>query len=173
MRLIIVAVLLLCCTFSSAHPSETPAKCEFPPALQDEVTKKYPGAGIVNVNDLSADDGEFFRKAHGNACPGLAKVDFYGDGKPTWALILLNSAQKRLYLVVAHRLDSWILLVLDSLDVGPIPVVWRDKPGKYDDVYGEKTLTSSHPVIVFCQYEAWAIVYSWTGKRVEKVWISD
>jgi hypothetical protein len=173
MRSIIVAGLLLCCTFSSAQPSKNPAKCGFPPALQDEVTKKYPGARVVTVNDLSVDDKNFFRKDHGNTCPGLAKVDFYGDGKPTWALVLINSAKKRLDLVVAHRLDAWKLQALDSLEAGPIPVVWRDRPGKYDDVYGEKTLTSAHPVVVLCQYEAWAIVYAWTGKEVEKVWISD
>jgi hypothetical protein len=28
-------------------------------------------------------------------------------------------------------------------------------------------------VIVLCKYEAWAIVYSWTGTKVDKVWLSD
>jgi hypothetical protein len=34
-------------------------------------------------------------------------------------------------------------------------------------------MIAKRPVIVFCKYEAWAIVYSWTGTRVDKVWISD
>jgi len=46
--------------------------------------------------------------------------------------------------------------------------IWRDKAGRYDDVYGEETLTSAHHVIVFWRYESWAIVYAWTGKEVEK-----
>jgi hypothetical protein len=51
--------------------------------------------------------------------------------------------------------------------------VWTEKPGKYDDVYGEKTLNATRPVVVLCGYNSWAIVYAWTGKKVEKVWISD
>jgi hypothetical protein len=53
------------------------------------------------------------------------------------------------------------------------PVVWREGPGKYRDVYGEKTIRATHSVVVLAEYESWAILYAWTGKGIEKIWISD
>jgi hypothetical protein len=44
---------------------------------------------------------------------------------------------------------------------------------KYEDIYGQKKILSKNQVIVFCGYGSWAIVYAWTGKEVEKVWLSD
>jgi hypothetical protein len=103
----------------------------------------------------------------------LVKVDFYGDGKPTWALVLFNSSRKKSALVVVHRLEKWEFQMLEPWGAGGVPVVWREEPGKYDDIYGTKTIRAAYPVIVYCGYESWAIVYGWTGKNVEKVWISD
>ncbi|MGA9594450.1 MAG: hypothetical protein WBS18_15230, partial [Candidatus Acidiferrales bacterium] len=56
---------------------------------------------------------------------------------------------------------------------GSVPVVWSQPPGEYRDVYGKKTIRATNQVIVFCGYESWAILYAWTGKEVEKIWISD
>jgi hypothetical protein len=50
--------------------------------------QKHSGAKLVRLSDLSDDLG-LFQKDHGNACPGLVNVDFYGDGKPTLALVLI------------------------------------------------------------------------------------
>ena len=52
-------------------------------------------------------------------------------------------------------------------------MVWREGPGKYDDLYGKKTLRAKGPVIVFSGLESWEIVFAWMGKEVEKVQISD
>lgn len=149
--------------------------CDLPQDLQREVASKYRGAKIVTLSDLNEDDRGFFQKDHGNICPGLAKVDFYGDGKPTLAFVLLTksgtSAQSRL--IVAHQVaGKWKLTELDT--GGPnAPVVWSLAPGEYRDVYGNKTIRAARPVIVFCKYEAWAILYAWTGRAVTKVWIRD
>lgn len=62
---------------------------------------------------------------------------------------------------------------MDATDASPVPVVWTEKPGKYDDVYGQKTLNADRPVVVLCGYESWAILYAWTGSKVERIWISD
>jgi hypothetical protein len=53
------------------------------------------------------------------------------------------------------------------------PAVWREGPGKYDGMNEEKPLRAKNPVIVFCGYESWAILYAWTGTEVKKIWISD
>jgi len=75
--------------------------------------------------------------------------------------------------VVAHQVDKdWQTRSLDSADAS-VPVVWTEGPGKYRDVHGEKTIRATHPVVVFVGYGGWAIVYAWTGKGIDKVWIAD
>jgi hypothetical protein len=105
----------------------------------------------------------------------LVRVDFYGDKKPTLALVLTtgDGANQKAELVVAHKLgENWETMLLDSAG-SSVPVVWRQAPGTYKDVYGKKTIRATKPVIVFCGYESWAIVYAWTGKGVDKVWLAD
>jgi hypothetical protein len=149
--------------------------CTFPPGLQHEITRKYPGRRLVRLADLVKDDKEFFRRDHGDRCPGLVKVNFYGDGKPTWALVLIAppGAKPKIELVVARQFgQAWEIRSLETVD-DDVPVLWRDGPGVYRSVYEDKTLRATNPVIVLCGYESWAIVYAWIGKSVEKVWISD
>jgi len=127
------------------------------------------------MGDLSEYDRKLFQKDHGTRCPGLVRVDFYGDRKPTWALVLIsgNGSKSKADLVVAHQVNKdW---ETNSLDSAPesVPVVWSEGPGKYSDVYGEKTIRAAHPVVIFAGYGGWAIVYSWTGKGIDKVWILD
>ena len=110
----------------------------------------------------------------GARCPGLLKVNFYGDGKPTYALVLIggNNPKRRAELIVAHQVaGDWEIRSLDVTD--GTPVVWREGPGKYDDIYGQKKIRAKNSVIVLCWYGSSAIVYAWTGKEVEKVWLSD
>jgi hypothetical protein len=165
-------VLASCTSSASAVPSDP---CDPPVDLQPTVANKFPGTRVAHLSDLNDDDRTVYTKDHGTRCPGLVEVDFYGDGKPTWALVLISGddVKHKAELVVAHRKDDgWRFQSLDTAD-GRTPVVWREKPGKYADVYGRKTIHTTHPVIVFCGYESWAVVYSWNGKAVEKVWISD
>lgn len=149
--------------------------CEIPQDLQTEISSKYPGRGIVTQSDLDEDDRQLFQKEHGNACPGRIKLNFYGDGKPTFAFVLIsrNKSQQDAELVLAHQVvERWKTEVLDTAK-NSTPVIWSQAPGKYRDIYGEKELQAANPVVVFCEYNAWAIVYAWTGKRVSKVWLSD
>jgi hypothetical protein len=149
--------------------------CDLPKDLQRELASKYPGAKLVRLSDLDKDDSALFQKEHGDTCPGLVKVDFYGDGKPTLALVLIakDGAKEKAELVVAHQIaEKWSTALLDTAE-SSWPVVWRQDPGDYRDVYGEKTIRATRPVIVFCGYSSWAIVYAWTGKDITKAWIAD
>lgn len=151
-------------------------RCALPPGLPDEISKKYPGARVVTLADLNEYNRKLFKKGHGTRCPGLVKVNFYGDGKPTWALVLIagEGPKQKAELVVARQLsDGWELRSLETTDTAPVPVVWRQGPGKYDGMSEPKTIRATNPVIVLCGYESWAILYAWTGKEVEKTWISD
>jgi hypothetical protein len=140
-------------------------KCDLPPDLRSVISQKYPGAHVATLADLEMDDSRFFQKDHGNDCPGLANVDFYGDGKPTLALLLImkNDASE---LFVAHQVgNTWKMIQLGTGNQSPYaPAVWGGSPGEYRDVYGARTIRATRSVIVFCKYEAWAIVYAWSGK---------
>jgi len=148
--------------------------CSFPSSLQQEITKRFPETKQLRLTDLSAHDRNLFQKDHGNRCPGFVKVDFYGDGKPTFALVLISmkTPKKMAELIVAKQnAGGWDIHSLEKTDGAP--VVWSQGPGTYTDIYGQKTIHSANCVIVFCGYESWAILYAWTGKTVDKVWLSD
>jgi hypothetical protein len=149
--------------------------CRLPADLKRDVARQYPGRTLVSLSDLGDDDRKFFQEGHGNSCPGLVKVDFYGDGKPTFALALTtqSAAKGKTELVVAHQVEAtWKTITLETVD-GDAPVVWSEKPGEYKDVYGEKRVRATKPVIIFCRYEAWKILYAWTNNRAAKIWLMD
>jgi hypothetical protein len=165
------------CLLASVQPAATARQhddCDLPKDLQSVVEGKYPGTKIVTLSDLNEDYKQFFQKDHAGSCPGLAKVDFYGDGKPTFALAMTTNgkAYPRTKLVLAHRVGSdWKVATLDKAD-GPVPVVWSDKPGEYKSVYQHK-IRATRPVIVFCGYSSWAVLYAWTNNRIAKLQLQD
>jgi hypothetical protein len=150
--------------------------CDLPEDLQREIAVRYSGAKLVRLSDLSDDDRGFFQKDHGDSCPGLVKADFYGDGKPTLALVLIakSGAKEKAKLVLAHDVGGrWETRIADTTDGAPVPVVWSQPPGEYRDVYGKKEIRATRPVIVLAGYESWAILYAWTGNKVTKIWLRD
>ena len=175
LKSLFICVVSLYTLVHSATATSSNDPCDLPPGLRSEISQKYPYKHIVALTDLNADDKELFEKDHKGRCPGLVKVDFYGDGKPTWALALTakEGPKAKAELVIARQLSKgWETTLLDTTEWG-VPVVWSQAPGKYTDVYGEKTVQAIHPVIVFCGYNSWAVLYSWSGKDVKKIWLSD
>jgi hypothetical protein len=169
---LVVCLAVLIPPMTAASPN---GRCGYSPDLRDEISQKYPGTRVVSLADLSEYERKLFQKDHGARCPGLVKVNFYGDGKPTYALVLIagENPNRKAQLVVAHQVnDTWETRLLSTTD--GTPVVWRDGPGKYEGLYyEEKTIRAQWPVIVFCGLESWAVVFAWTDKKVEKVQISD
>jgi hypothetical protein len=172
----VVVFFALC--FAVLNPVVTASSpddhCAYPSDLRARVSTKYQDTHLVTFADLSEYDRKLFRKDHKNQCPGLAKVDFYGDGKPTFAVVLISgeNSKRRAELILAHQLaDGWEIRSLDVTD--GTPVVWRDNPAKYDDKFEPKTIRARNPVVVFCGLGSWAIIYAWTGKEVEKLQVSD
>lgn len=149
--------------------------CTLPQSLQNVVANRYPSAELVTLADLDEEERTMFQRDHRKQCPGAATVDFYGDGKPTMALVLVSRSgtKESAQLVVAHKVGhEWRTAALDKAD-SSVPVVWRQAPGLYEDVYGEKRIRATRPVIVFCGYNSWAVLYAWTGSRVTKLWLAD
>jgi hypothetical protein len=153
---------------SSAHP------CDLPKGLDVVIEANYPGTKVVNVSDINEDDREFFLKDHAGSCPGLIPVDFYGDGKPTFALALATrqTIGFNTKLVVAHRLGAkWKTLEVDKTGV-PAPVIWGEDPREYVGVYGNK-IRATRPVIFFVGYESWAVLYAWDGQKIKHIQMMD
>jgi hypothetical protein len=149
-------------------------RCVLSTGLHEAVVRKYPAARLLTLTDLDQYDRNLFQKDHGSECPGLVRVDFYGDGKPTWALVLMmdRSQRRKAELIVAHQVCKvWEIRPLESTE--GTPVVWPQSPGRYEDLDGRKTIRATAPVIVFTGYESWSILYAWNGKKVEKVQLSD
>jgi hypothetical protein len=171
------ALILLWVVEPNAAETISSSSCEPPVGLAASLSSRYPGAALVGLSDLDGYHRGLFVRDHGQRCPGLVSVDFRGNGKPTWALVLLEkeAAKRTARLLVATKVDEgWQVEQLQvAAEASPVPVVWREDPGKYVDFYGQKTLQAKHPAIVLCRYESWAILYAWTGKAVEKIWISD
>lgn len=168
--------LFIFVTVAVAKPPANDA-CNLQEDLQRAIATKYPEAKLVSLSDLEEDDRGFFQKDHGDACPGVVKVDFYGDGKPTFALVLTEKggANQHTELIVAHEVgEQWKTAVVGTGGPSPYaPVVWSQPAGEYHDIDGKKTIRATRPVIVFCKYESWKIVYAWTGTRVTKIWLQD
>jgi hypothetical protein len=156
----------------TAGPSTS--ACDLPKDLQSVVDSKYPGRTLVSFSDLGDDAKELFQREHSDSCPGMVKVDFYGDGKPAFALALATKrvAKGKTELVLAHQLGVvWKTTTMATTN-GPARVVWSEKPGEYKDVSGVKKIRATNPVIVFCGYSSWAFLFAWKNNKVEKLSIS-
>jgi len=148
--------------------------CALPDGLREEVTAKYPGTHVLTLADLEDYDKKLFRKDFGARCPGLIRVNFYGDGRPTWALVLIlgEGLKQTAELIVARRSAAmWDMRSLEKSDGAP--VVWREGPGKYEGMNDEKPLRAKNSVVVLCWYGSSTILYAWMGDRVDKVWLLD
>lgn len=176
-KVIAATVISLCVLIPRGVAASLDLDCHIPPNLQHEIDKKYPTAKLVSTSDLEDTDRKLFQGDHGDACPGLVKVDFYGDRKPTLALVLVlkSGGNERTELIVArYTPEGWKVTPLDTGGPSPYaPVVWTQPPGEYLDVHGQTKIRATRPVIVFCKYESWAILYAWTGNKVSKIWLSD
>src|ERR1700736_3512092 len=112
--------------------SPTDDRCALSAGLRDEISRKYPGTKVVGLDDLTEYKRKLFKEHHGSQCPGLVKVNFYGDGKPTWAVVLISgeNPKRKAELIVARQVDEgWETRSLDTTD--GTPVAWREGPGKY------------------------------------------
>jgi hypothetical protein len=84
--------------------------CVLPQGLDARIASKFPDAHIVTLADLYDDHKKLYQKDHDDSlCPGLVMVNFYGDGKPTSALVLFSGKDPlhmRAELLVARKLAS-------------------------------------------------------------------
>jgi hypothetical protein len=173
MVLLAVAMAIGIASGPSVHSERM---CSVPEELIAEVSKRWPGYAVVREHDLAPEHLAMFRKDHGVACPGVLAIDFFGEGNSAFAVLVAKgkgSTGQAALVVARPRPEGWEAELLDTSDTAPMPVIWSEPPGEYKDVYDNERLEAKHPVIVLAAYESWAILYSWTGKAVVKIWIAD
>jgi hypothetical protein len=127
----LIAALTICFTLiPHAFAASDVRPCNLPQDLELVIGRTYRGATVVTSSDLNDDDRKFFEADHHEACPGLIKIDFYGDGQPTLAIVLLipggRGKKEQSELIVAHRVrNGWNLTDLGGGGPKPlVPVVW-------------------------------------------------
>lgn len=99
---------------------------------------------IVQPQDLSGNDPQVFRVNHPGECPGVTAGNFYPKGKSSFlvALIQRNDHKKdpieKLTLVFFKKDLPVTAVVVPPTQVADPFVVWKLRPGHYQDLYGTK-----------------------------------
>lgn len=175
-------VLLLFCYALSSNGAQPPDRClaSIPTSLSEAIKQEHPDWSVVTLDVLEAYDRKLFLKENKGGCPGVVKVDFYGDGSKVFAIVLSKGSgiDRRSRLIIGRPAgnNQWRLTTLENeVKGGGPPVVFVEPAGEFEGVYNQmkKKLKSKHEAILFVGYESWAIVYVWTGNSIEKVWMSD
>jgi hypothetical protein len=157
--------------------SQDPCIDALPPELIGVLKRDYPRWVIAHEPDWREDQllyGEQIRK---NICPWAAKVDFYGDGRLVYAIVIekkskgsMDKREGKLLLAQAEQDKRWILFTLED-DIFPLPVI-VGSAGTYESVGEVKTIKSKGEVLVLYSQSA-AIVYAWTGGKIDSTHIRD
>jgi hypothetical protein len=102
---------------------------------------------IVQPQDLSGNDPQIFRVNHPGECPGVSVGNFYPKGKSSFLVALIqkgdqkNQLEKLTLVFFKKNLPTTETVVLPTQVVDPY-VVWKLRPGHYQDLYGKKTTIS-------------------------------
>jgi hypothetical protein len=156
-----------------------------PSSLGADLRAMFPDSKLLTTETLDATSRREFLKQHPDSCPGVATGDFFGDGRPAFALVLCQPLGKRsgpatfngsreAVLVVA-RPDAagkwWFQFVEGAND--SVAVVESLPPGDYASVYADRVIHAQHEVIGFGGFDSWYIALGWNGSSFEKVWLVD
>jgi len=176
---ILALVILFTGVVNTANGVQQRDPCigSLPDTLEKLLEKQYPGWKIVNLKMLNPYHKKLYLTNKKAICPGVAKVNFYGDGREVFAIVLTrrseNGSRSRLIISRQNESGQWYLITLDDNTSGPPPVVVVGPPGEYEQVYKERFIRAQQEVIVYIGYESWAVLYFWNGKKIEELQISD
>ena len=146
-------------TTPRSHCSET-----LPSALNQIIKHRY-----IEFNVLTKKDSR-----HG--CPGIVKVDFYGDGRTVYAIVIrkprgLGAVIEEKLLLAEKGHNHWKVTTLAEND-SPGNVS-HEPAGEYGDMYRTRSFRTKGDLIVYFGYESWAVGYGWTGEKIEEVQLTD
>jgi len=177
--LLLLILIVASLGYASAKRTD-PCGGALPDSLRKAITVQYPDRKIVTLDMLTVIAEKIYLKDHKTGCPGVARVDFYGDRSEMYALVLTKEVKdtyiSSLILGQRQRNREWRFSVIEPDVQDAPPVVFTLPPGEFVGTTSQqeqRTLASKHEAIVFVGYESWSIVYVWTGDKVEKLWLSD
>lgn len=163
-QFLVVYIPLAIHSSADAHPrrhcSET-----IPTAVHKIIHELYPAFHIRTKKDST----------HG--CPGIVKVDFYGDGRAVYAVVIQKNLDDRGIqqdgkLLLASKGDNgWKVEILE--DDGNPGSLWHAPADEFVDMYRGRTATAKGDIILYFGYESWERAYGWTGEKIEWVQLTD
>ena len=146
------------------------------PELNRVLKRDYPNWVVVYEPDWRNDE-LMKEQARKNVCPWGVKVDFYGNGRLVYAIVIEKKSQDstpykigKLLLAQAEKERRWTLVTLLD-NTCPCPIIIKP-PGKYKDVNEDKEIKSKGEVVLHYSQSV-AIVFAWTGEKIDKVHIAD
>lgn len=147
-------------TTSRSHCSEM-----LPSSLDKIISQRYLGFQVLTKKDSS----------HG--CPGIAKIDFYGDGRIVYAAVIRRvrgterSGEGKLLLAEKENKNWKVTILYEGDDWGNVAY---EPAGLYGDMYRTRSFETKGDLIVYFRYDqTWAVGYGWTGEKIEKVQLTD
>lgn len=162
----LLSVYICLAVYSSAdaaprrHCSET-----IPTAVKKIIYDRYPDFHIRTKKDST----------HG--CPGIVKVDFYGDGRAVYAVVIQKDRddkgiqQDGKLLLASRESQGWKVEILE--DEGDAGSVWHAPGEEFSDMYQGRTIAAKGDMIIYFWYESSAVGYGWTGEKIETVQLAD
>lgn len=152
---------------------------DLPKGIADIIGSKYAGWRPEQISDLEPDDHELWVKAHGKLCPGIASGHFEGNGRDTYAVLLLKKDPARLgykfVLFNENRSGTFESILLDRAEgknAGK-PVIYRVPPGEYSDPETGKSVKTKLHSVILEWIEAAAQLYYWSGSKYHKLQVQD
>jgi hypothetical protein len=159
----------------NAPRSAKPCQPKIPESLNRDLAVMFPFARVMTDVMLSVGDRRILQRERPGQCPGVAALDFFGDGKKDYALVLAHGTKSRMANLVLARPETtghWSFQLIEEANQG-IAVVFSVPPGDYTDVYGESKLHAPHEAIGFSGIESWTVLFAWTGSTIDKIWTQD
>jgi len=165
LTLVLVAILL--CDVPVIKGANPRSHCSetLPSSLNQLIKERYLDFQVLNKKDST----------HG--CPGIAKVDFYGDGRTVYAVVIRKPHKSEAVvegkLLLAEKEDKhWKVTLLDEGD--DWGSVSHEPAGEYGDMYRTRSIKSKGDLIVYFRYDqSWAVGFGWTGDKIEEVQLTD
>ena len=163
-----------------AAPVRAAKECSFllPESLAESLGRLHPGGKVLSLDQLHRRERRLFKKAEGRRCPGIMHLDFFGDHREAYGVVLVTGEgqRRRSRLILASRTDqvsAWNIETLGATKDPGLATLTKKEPRVYEDIHHRKKIDAQAEALVWVRRESWAILYAWTGQRVEKIRLSD
>ncbi len=163
-----------------AAPVRATKECSFllPESLAESLGRVHPGAKVLTLDQLHRRERRLFKKEEGRRCPGVVHLDFFGDHREAYGVVLVTGAsqRRRLRLIVASRTSqapAWNIETLEAMKDPSLATLAKRRPGVYEDLRRKEKIEANAEALVWVRWDSWAILYAWTGQKIDKIWLSD